>query len=203
MSCYCGSAQNFAFCCLPFIEGKHKPTTAEQLMRSRYSAYCIAQVDYIYHSYHPDKQAENPPAEIAAFAKSAHFIALTIMPAPVLKQTTAKNVQLLQNSEQVAATAFSSMAQGLETSAGLVDGSLDYVHFIAHFIQQDKLQQLEEISRFVWQQQQWWYLDGRLLPRPVCKINRNDICPCGSGKKYKLCQTHLASGQTRARTPIL
>lgn len=179
MSCYCGSAQSFAFCCLPFIEGKQTPTTAEQLMRSRYSAYCVAHVDYIHGSYHPSKQAENPPVDIAAFAKSANFIALTILPTPVLPQTTA-----LGNPEQ-----------GLETSSGLVDGCINYVHFIARFIQHDKLQQLEEISRFVWQQQQWWYVDGQLLPQPVCKINRNDSCPCGSGKKYKLCQTHLASGQ--------
>lgn len=201
MSCYCGSAQNFAFCCLPFIEGKQKPTTAEQLMRSRYSAYCVAHVDYIQHSYHPDKQAENPPADIAAFAKSAHFIALTIMPAPTLQHATVKNAQLLQSTEPLVAKTLSSMQRGLETTSGLADGSVDYVHFIARFIQHDKLQQLEEISRFVWQQQQWWYVDGQLLPQPVCKINRNDSCPCGSGKKYKLCKTHLASGQTPPNSP--
>lgn len=200
MSCYCGSAQNFAICCLPFIEGKQKPATAEQLMRSRYSAYCVAHVDYIRHSYHPSKQAENPAADIAAFAKSAHFVALTILPAPVLPQTTAKNAQLLQPLAPVVATASDKLAPGSETSNTLVDGSIDYVHFIARFIQHDKLQQLEEISRFVWQQQQWWYLDGQLLPQPVYKINRNDSCPCGSGKKYKLCQPHLASGQKSQTT---
>ncbi len=30
------------------------------------------------------------------------------------------------------------------------------------------------------------------LPRHVSKIGRNDLCPCGSGKKYKQC--HQSEG---------
>ena len=45
---------------------------------------------------------------------------------------------------------------------------------------------LEEVSRFVNEQQRWWYIDGtptltRLKPR------RNDPCLCGSGRKLKVC----------------
>jgi SEC-C motif-containing protein len=38
---------------------------------------------------------------------------------------------------------------------------------------------------------QWFYADGEVAPQTVVrsgpKIGRNDPCPCGSGKKYKLC----------------
>jgi SEC-C motif domain protein len=47
MSCACGSNQNFEVCCKPFIHGKKHPETAEQLMRSRYTAYTMNRLDYI------------------------------------------------------------------------------------------------------------------------------------------------------------
>lgn len=199
MFCYCGSAQDFAICCLPFIEGQQKPTTPEQLMRSRYSAYCVANIHYIHQTYHPDKQAENPLAEIAAFAASAHFIGLTVLPAPDIQQLNKKNGQFLPPQTTLLAEVPQKISAEIlvETTTAPVDDAVGYVHFIARFIQQDKLQQLEEISRFVWQQQQWWYLDGRLLPLSAGKINRNDSCPCGSGKKYKVCLPHQLSGQNQ------
>jgi len=49
-----------------------------------------------------------------------------------------------------------------------------------------------ERSRFVKEGDRWYYVDG-LLPTPVTyrreeeKVGRNDLCPCGSGKKYKKC----------------
>lgn len=56
--CYCGSKQPFVSCCQPIIEGQ-AATTAEQLMRSRYSAFCIKDKDFLLASWHhenrPDK----------------------------------------------------------------------------------------------------------------------------------------------------
>lgn len=45
--CPCGSGQLFIKCCKPFITGKTIPSTAEQLMRSRYTAYTRNNVNYI------------------------------------------------------------------------------------------------------------------------------------------------------------
>lgn len=45
--CPCGSGKWFAKCCKPIITGKKTAITAEQLMRSRYSAYSRADIDYI------------------------------------------------------------------------------------------------------------------------------------------------------------
>ena len=38
----------------------------------------------------------------------------------------------------------------------------------------------------------WPGFSNTPLPRHVSKIGRNDVCPCGSGKKYKDC--HAAEG---------
>ena len=53
MNCYCCSNKTYADCCQPFIDGKSKPATAETLMRSRYSAYVLKDVDYLLHTTHP------------------------------------------------------------------------------------------------------------------------------------------------------
>ena len=50
--CYCGSLLSFSECCEPLINGTKKAETAEQLMRSRYSAYCTTAVDYLLNSTH-------------------------------------------------------------------------------------------------------------------------------------------------------
>ena len=51
--CPCGSGFTLDQCCAPLHTGRRKAVTAEQLMRSRYSAYVLAQVDYLI-STHPD-----------------------------------------------------------------------------------------------------------------------------------------------------
>lgn len=45
---------------------------------------------------------------------------------------------------------------------------------------------LEEVSRFIHQQQRWWYVDGQPSITRL-KPGRNDLCPCGSGRKLKRC----------------
>lgn len=53
MNCYCCSEKNFDICCAPFLNGSAKPPTAETLMRSRFAAYAIADVEYLIRSTHP------------------------------------------------------------------------------------------------------------------------------------------------------
>ncbi|MDQ7729280.1 YchJ family metal-binding protein [Halomonas sp. SpR8] len=65
-----------------------------------------------------------------------------------------------------------------------------YVHFKAYFYGRGREQKgwhvLEEVSRFVKEQQRWWYIDGTpTLSR--LKPGRNDPCLCGSGRKLKSC----------------
>jgi len=45
--CPCGNAKPYPACCGRFIEGDTLPGTAEELMRSRYTAFTKANIDYI------------------------------------------------------------------------------------------------------------------------------------------------------------
>ena len=53
-SCPCGSGRAFADCCGPLHAGNAQAASAEALMRSRYSAFARADVDYLRQSWHPD-----------------------------------------------------------------------------------------------------------------------------------------------------
>ena len=52
--CPCKSRFSYGKCCMPFHHCKTTPQTAEQLMRSRYSAYFFRLVDYLVETTHPD-----------------------------------------------------------------------------------------------------------------------------------------------------
>lgn len=78
MLCYCQSGQDVSLCCQPLLTGARVAQTCEQLMRSRYSAYCSLDIDYIFRTYHPSKQPENSLAAIKQFADSCHFISLQV-----------------------------------------------------------------------------------------------------------------------------
>ena len=47
IECHCGSEFLIDNCCLKFIKHDNKPTTALELMRSRYTAYVLNEVDYL------------------------------------------------------------------------------------------------------------------------------------------------------------
>lgn len=49
--CPCGGS-DYATCCGRFHEGA-LPGTAEQLMRSRYSAYALGLIEYVHRTWHP------------------------------------------------------------------------------------------------------------------------------------------------------
>lgn len=76
--CYCGKVQSFEQCCAPIINGKKHAGNAEQLMRSRYAAYCVKNSEYIHNTYALSKRAENSIQEIKLFAELADFIKLTV-----------------------------------------------------------------------------------------------------------------------------
>jgi SEC-C motif-containing protein len=66
------------------------------------------------------------------------------------------------------------------------------VEFIATYKEGGIVKPHHEISRFVKVDDEWYYVEGRLVvpkttTRGQPKVGRNDPCPCGSGKKYKKC----------------
>ncbi len=51
-SCPCGSGKPYAACCGRYIDQGEVPETAEQLMRSRYTAFTQANAPYLLASWH-------------------------------------------------------------------------------------------------------------------------------------------------------
>lgn len=79
MNCYCCSEKEFAQCCQPFLEGKAKPLTAEELMRSRFSAYACGAIEYLLRSTHPSTRKFHKAEEIENWAKTNAWERLEII----------------------------------------------------------------------------------------------------------------------------
>ncbi|WP_034915206.1 YchJ family protein [Erwinia sp. 9145] len=62
------------------------------------------------------------------------------------------------------------------------DYSEGFVSFFARFSENHGEGFIHERSRFLREEQRWYYIDG-IVP----ETGRNDRCPCGSGKKFKKC----------------
>lgn len=58
-ACVCGSGKPFGDCCAVYLNGSQLPETAEQLMRSRYSAYVHEHAEYLLTTWHPETR---PPS---------------------------------------------------------------------------------------------------------------------------------------------
>ena len=52
-SCPCGSGEPYDACCGPVVRNERPADTAEELMRSRYAAYALSDVDHVFRSWHP------------------------------------------------------------------------------------------------------------------------------------------------------
>ena len=78
-NCYCCSGETFENCCQPFIEGITKPLTAEDLMRSRYSAYVTVNVEYLLKTTHPKTRKFHDATAIKEWAKSSLWQKLEII----------------------------------------------------------------------------------------------------------------------------
>jgi len=77
--CYCGSGISFNQCCQPIIEGTQSALTAEALMRSRYSAYVIHNVDYLIATTYPSERANYSKEEITFWATQNQWQRLEII----------------------------------------------------------------------------------------------------------------------------
>ena len=64
MSCYCGSELAFKECCHPFLTNIQIPKTPEQLMRSRYSAFCLEDAHYLHMTWHSSMRVQHSVEQI-------------------------------------------------------------------------------------------------------------------------------------------
>lgn len=62
-TCPCGSGETYDACCGRLHRGAARAETAEQLMRARYAAYAVGDVDFVFRTWHPRTRPDDlPPA---------------------------------------------------------------------------------------------------------------------------------------------
>ena len=156
--CPCGSGTPLAACCKPVIDGTAKAATAEALMRSRYTAYTLQDIDYL--------GATLDPAELQHFDRDGTAV--------WARESTWKGLDIVKTS-----------AGGPDDREGSVefraryerDGVMQEHHEVSRFRK----------SGGVWRYCGGKEAGPAQFQRDTPKTGRNDPCPCGSGKKYKKC----------------
>lgn len=82
--CPCGSQQQYGQCCEPLITGQHQAETAEQLMRSRYSAHVVAKqepgaIDYLMNTWAAEQRQHIDRAAVVDWATNSQWLGLTVV----------------------------------------------------------------------------------------------------------------------------
>ncbi|MEX0323785.1 MAG: YchJ family protein [Puniceicoccaceae bacterium] len=78
-ACPCGSGMPFVVCCRRYISGDDKPATAEALMRSRYSAYVVGDIDYLVETTLPKMRLGNLRAGYRSTHDTIQWIGLSVL----------------------------------------------------------------------------------------------------------------------------
>lgn len=155
--CPCGSGKEFSKCCGPVIAGTRNAETAEELMRSRYTAYVVHNIDHIVKTCSKEEQKGIDLEETRKWSEESTWHGLKIMKTE--KGTAADKEGIVEFSATY-------------SRKGLRDVHLERAYFI------------KENDQWVYDQGE---LIPTTIVREGKKIGRNDPCPCGSGKKYKKC----------------
>ncbi len=77
--CPCGNQKLLNQCCGVYLQGQLPAPTALELMRSRYCAYCLKNIDYLFHTEHPSRRKPNSRQQITATANSVTWLGLTVL----------------------------------------------------------------------------------------------------------------------------
>lgn len=154
------SKLEYANCCEPFITKKKKAPTAESMMRSRYSAYVVKNIDYIDETQVAVEHEKFDKAEALKWAESSEWSGLEIK--KTSKGEAADNAGTVEFVAHYKDKASGTELRHHETSLfQKKDGEWKFKEGQIHGAQPVK----------------------RLEP----KVGRNDPCSCGSGKKSKKC----------------
>ncbi|MCX6051608.1 MAG: YchJ family metal-binding protein [Campylobacterales bacterium] len=79
MNCFCGLNKDFDMCCGAIISGQKVALTAEELMRSRYSAYVQGDGKYLVFSAVQENRYEEDIALIEEFSNSVNWLKLDVI----------------------------------------------------------------------------------------------------------------------------
>lgn len=165
MKCPCCSDKDYEACCAPYLAGKTLPETAEQLMRSRYTAYTRVDLAYLKKTMAPEGREEFDPKATEEWAKGSKWLGLKIL--KTKRGTAADDEGIVE---------FIAMYEN--------GGKRAQHHEISEFTKDESGQWL-----FVDGHAGEGSPESATKPvvREGTKVGRNDPCPCGSGKKFKKC----------------
>tara|TARA_Y100001934_G_scaffold60610_1_gene75109 strand:+ start:2157 stop:2693 length:537 start_codon:yes stop_codon:yes gene_type:complete len=166
--CPCGSNFPYTDCCGPLIRGTSFADTAEDLMRSRYTAFTENNWEYLVLTSHPQEKKEMARLESTLVDQGAKWKRLEI--------TRTLKGGREDNEGQVDFVAHYVRAG---TSEELRESSKFY-KINGHWVYSRKDSILSPVPVTSMEK-------PKTLIRDKAKVGRNDPCPCGSGKKYKKC----------------
>lgn len=166
LDCPCGTGFLYTDCCGPLIRGTSHADTAEDLMRSRFTAFSKGLWDYIEETRYSDGQ------ELSACYKTK-FLHDDILWTK-LDILSIKNGDALDDKGEVGF-----IAHYIES------GEKKTLQEVSNFIKQDgKWYYNEHESRIISSDSP---PSTKPFNRKQPKVGRNEPCPCGSNKKYKKC----------------
>ncbi|MEF2144079.1 MAG: YchJ family protein [Desulfovibrionaceae bacterium] len=155
--CPCNSWKTYDECCGPILAGEITAPTAEALMRSRYTAYAVKNVEYLRDTLTEDQREGFDMEGAMNWAESAEWLGLEIL----------------------------DTEDGGENSAeGFVDFIARYVQGGAKQAHRETARFRKEDGKWLYVDGD---VRGEPQKRATPKIGRNDPCHCGSGKKFKKC----------------
>ena len=156
--CPCGSSIAYADCCRPIIKAERPAATAEQLMRSRYSAYVKKELDHILNSLHPDHRSDYDEKSTRDWAEAAQW----------------HNFEVLSVEKG-----------GPGDREGKVEFAVTYTEQ-GEKKEHRELSTFTRKGD-IWYFTTGKTLPPKPMVRTAPKTGRNDPCACGSGKKHKKC----------------
>jgi SEC-C motif domain protein len=171
MLCPCQSKLDYKNCCEPYIEKQKLPPTAEALMRSRYSAYTLSNIEYLKSTLAPESRHDFDMKASEKWAKEAEWLGLEVISTKQGLQSDKRGVvefmvKFKQNGEVIEHHEVSRFRKTPEGQWYFVDGD-------AHTHKEGETHHHHK------------KLETVVNTAP--KVGRNDPCTCGSGKKYKKC----------------
>jgi len=156
--CPCCSGRPLDECCGPVIRGERPAATAEELLRSRYSAYATGEIAYLLDSTHPDHRADQDEAGIRNWSRNSQWHGLDVL---------------------------ATTAGGPDDEEGQVEFIADYTHE-GERRSHHELATFARVGGD-WKLVRGEPVRQQPYVREEPKVGRNDPCPCGSGKKHKKC----------------
>lgn len=87
LECPCGSSHSYQACCQPLHDDDLPASSAEQLMRSRYSAFFLGKVKYLIDTLHPDSRQLDDAKMLEQSIKETQWLGLRIIAHKTLSQT--------------------------------------------------------------------------------------------------------------------